>query len=111
MIAQKREAGAQTGSESVVDFGRIDADDGKFAVVDFQFFLKFDVVAQLHLAFSSPVAPVKRHDERKLSGNLGKRHGLALVIRQFKIREPLSDGLVHGAPPWKELSLLFQPFK
>src|SRR3990170_1575041 len=65
MIAQKRELGAQTGSERVIDLRWVNADDGELAVVDLQFFLKFDVVAQLHLAFPSPVAAVKCQDKRK----------------------------------------------
>jgi hypothetical protein len=61
--------------------------------------LEFYVVVQLHLALSSPIASIKRDNERKFSRDLRKRNRLALVIRQLKIRKPLSDGLIHDAPP------------
>jgi hypothetical protein len=38
-------------------------------------------MAQLHLAFSSPVAAVKRKDERKLSNESRKAYLLPVLVR------------------------------
>jgi hypothetical protein len=52
-------------------------------------------VAQLHLAFPSPVAPVKRDDQGKLPGKLRDFNELTVVIGHFKIWKSLSNSLVH----------------
>jgi hypothetical protein len=59
LIAEEWELGTQTGSERGIHFGRINADDGELTIIDGEFFLEFYVVAQLHLAFPSPVTPVE----------------------------------------------------
>jgi hypothetical protein len=38
-------------------------------------------MAQLHLAFASPVAAIKRQDEGKLSNQLGQLNRLSIMIR------------------------------
>jgi hypothetical protein len=53
-------------------------------------------MAQLHLAFASPITAVKSQDERKFADQLGKLDLLVLVIRQFNIGEPLADFQIHG---------------
>jgi hypothetical protein len=53
-------------------------------------------VAQLHLAFSSPVAPVERQYEGKLSNRIGELNRLAILIRQFEVRKTLADLQFHA---------------
>jgi hypothetical protein len=52
-------------------------------------------MAQLHLAFASPVTAVERKDERKFPNQLGKLNCLAVVVRQLDIWERSPDTLVH----------------
>jgi hypothetical protein len=59
MIAQERKLRPQASAKGIVDFRRIDTANRELAVVDRKLFLKFNVMAQLHLAFASPVSPVK----------------------------------------------------
>ena len=61
---------AQTGAKGIVDIRRIDAAHGEMAIVHRQLFLQFNVMAQLHLAFGSPVATVKSQDEGKLADQI-----------------------------------------
>jgi hypothetical protein len=53
-------------------------------------------MAQLHLAFASPVTAVERQDEWKLSDGLGKFDDLTVLIRQLKVGKALADFQVHG---------------
>jgi hypothetical protein len=62
LIAQKWELGAEPVSKGRIDLGRIDAHDHQLTVINRQFFLEFNEVAQLHLAFASPVAAIERQD-------------------------------------------------
>jgi len=96
LIAEEWELGAQTGSERCIHFGGINADDGKLTVVDGELFLEFHIVAQLHLAFPSPVPAVKGKNEGKFANQLGKLNQLAVLIGKLDIRESLSDSLIHG---------------
>src|SRR5688572_16491707 len=59
LVAQERKIRPETGPESIVDHRTIDAHHRKLAVVDRELLLKFYVVAQLHLAFASPIAAVE----------------------------------------------------
>ena len=95
LIAEKRKPGAEPGSERVVNLGWIHADDGELTIVHRQFFLEFYVVAQLHLAFGSPVATVEGNDQREFPRNLRKFHPLPVLVLQFDIGKPLADDLIH----------------
>jgi hypothetical protein len=53
-------------------------------------------VAQLHLAFASPVTAVERQNEGEFAGQLGKLYRLAVLIGKLNIREPLSNALIHA---------------
>jgi hypothetical protein len=99
VITQKWKGSAESGTKRIVNFGWVDAYDGQLAIIDRQLFLKFDKMVQLHLAFSSPITPIKRHDQRELPRNLGKLDGLAVVIRKLKIWKLIADALIHSAPP------------
>jgi hypothetical protein len=70
LIAQERKTRAESGSESIVDFGRVDAHDRELAIVNRKLLLKFHKMAQLHLALPSPIAAIERKDEGKLSNQL-----------------------------------------
>jgi hypothetical protein len=70
LIAEKQEIGAQAGSERRVDLRRVNAHHRELTIIDRQLFLKFDKMAQLHLAFASPVTAVERQDEGKFSHQL-----------------------------------------
>jgi hypothetical protein len=52
-------------------------------------------MAQLHLAFTSPVTAVERNDEGKFSHQLRKLDHLAVLIGKLDIRESLSNSLIH----------------
>jgi hypothetical protein len=52
-------------------------------------------MAQLHLAFASPVAAIKRQNERELSYRLGEFDWLPFVIRQLEIGKALADLQIH----------------
>lgn len=95
LITQKWKLGAQPGTKSVIDLRGINADDHELAIIDGQFPLKFDKVAQLHLAFTSPVAAVKGNDQRKFAGELRNLGKLTVMIGEIKVGKPLSDGLIH----------------
>lgn len=94
-IAEKVKLSAEAGPECGIHFRRIDADDREFTIVNRQFFLKFYVVAQLHLAFGSPVATVEGNDQREFPRNLRKFHPLPVLVLQFDIGKPLADCLIH----------------
>jgi hypothetical protein len=96
VIAQEGKLSAQSGPKCRADLRQIDAHDHKLAIIDRQLFLKFHIVAQLHLTFSSPVAPIESDDQRKLPGELRNFNQLAVMIGHFKIWKPLSNGLVHN---------------
>lgn len=70
LIAEEVKLGTEAGSERGINFRRIDADDRELTIVNRQFFLKFYVVAQLHLAFRSPVAAVEANDQREFARKL-----------------------------------------
>jgi hypothetical protein len=53
-------------------------------------------VAQLHLAFSSPVPAVEGKYEGKFANQLGEPNQLAVLIGKLDIRESLSNALIHG---------------
>jgi hypothetical protein len=53
-------------------------------------------MAQLHLAFPSPVAPVKRQNEWELTDEFQKPYRLAAVIRELDVRKTGADFLIHG---------------
>lgn len=97
LVAQERKTGAQTGPERRVNLGRIDANHRELTVVDRQLFLKFRQVAQLHLAFGSPIAPIKDRDERELSGYFRELDLPPVVVRKFQIRETFANGLIHAS--------------
>jgi hypothetical protein len=52
-------------------------------------------MAQLHLAFRSPVAAVESQDKRKLAHQLRELSRLTILIRQLEVRKLLADSLVH----------------
>jgi hypothetical protein len=52
-------------------------------------------MAQLHLAFASPIAAIKRQDERKFSDGLRKFDDLTVLIRQLEVGKALADLQVH----------------
>jgi len=52
-------------------------------------------VAQLHLAFPSPVPAVEGKNEGKFANQLGKLNYLTVLIGKLVIGESLSDGLIH----------------
>jgi hypothetical protein len=52
-------------------------------------------MAQLHLAFASPVSPIEGKNEGKLSDQLGKFNQLAVLIGKLDVREFFSNDLVH----------------
>jgi len=54
-------------------------------------------MAQLHLAFASPVTAIERQYEWKLSNDFGKFDNLAVLVRQLKVGKALADLQVHGA--------------
>jgi hypothetical protein len=64
-------------------------------------------VAQLHLAFSSPVSSIEGQNEWKFSGQVGEFHSLPVLIWQLKIGEALANGKIHrctsGAPVARNL--------
>jgi hypothetical protein len=60
-------------------------------------------VAQLHLAFSSPVAPVKRQYEWKFADGIGELNRLAILIGQLEVRKVLADLQIHVVPPWLKI--------
>jgi hypothetical protein len=53
-------------------------------------------VAQLHLAFSSPVTTIEGQDKRKFAHQFGKSNRLIIVIGQLEIGKPFADFQVHG---------------
>jgi hypothetical protein len=95
LIAQEREIGPQSNPKRRADFRRIDGDYGEMTVIDGQFFLQFYIVAQLHLALTSPVAAIKGKNEGELANQFRKPDYLAVLIRELDIGEPLSYGLIH----------------
>jgi hypothetical protein len=54
-------------------------------------------MAQLHLAFGSPVAAVKSQDERKLADQFGQLHGLVFLVGQLDVWKLLTDLEIHTA--------------
>jgi hypothetical protein len=48
-------------------------------------------MAQLHLAFGSPVAAVKSQDERKLADQIGQLHRLIFLVGQLDVGKFLTD--------------------
>jgi hypothetical protein len=54
-------------------------------------------MAQLHLAFASPVTSVKSQDEGKLAHQLGQFHELAFMVGQLDIGKLLTDLEIHTA--------------
>jgi hypothetical protein len=107
LIAEELELGAEPRPESSINFRRIDADDRELTIVDRQFFLKFYVVAQLHLALGSPVSAVKGDDQRELARQLRQFHPLSVVVLQFDIGKALTDRLVHTSYPRLLARLIF----
>jgi hypothetical protein len=81
MVREKREGGPQPGPEGRGDLRRVGRDHGELAVVDLELRLKLREVPDLARALRSPIAPVKRHDERKAVGELGESDGLVAMIR------------------------------
>jgi hypothetical protein len=106
LIAEKREISAQPGSEGGIDLRRIDAHHSEFTIIDRQLFLEFDEMAQLHLAFASPVTAVERQDEGKFPHQLRKLGHLAVLIGKLDIREAPSDALIHVSKPFLRLKRL-----
>ena len=70
LIAEEGILGAETGAKRIVNLRRVDADHGKLTVINRQLFLKFNIVAQLHLAFGSPVTTIERQNKRELANQL-----------------------------------------
>jgi hypothetical protein len=62
-------------------------------------------VAQLHLAFASPIAPIKRQDKRKLSDRVGELDRLPVMIRQLEIGKTLTDLQIHDHTSLAEVEL------
>src|ERR1041385_1575864 len=91
LIAQERKTRPQPGTKRVVHFRRIHAHDRELAIVNRELLLKFNIMAQLHLTLSSPVAPIKRQDERKFSDESRKLHRLPVLVRQFYIWKVLAN--------------------
>jgi hypothetical protein len=60
-------------------------------------------MAQLHLAFTSPVTAVERNDEGKFSHQLRKLDHLAVLIGKLYIRKSPSDALIHVSNPFLSL--------
>jgi hypothetical protein len=52
-------------------------------------------VAQLHLAFPSPITPVKTEDEGKFSDQRGQSHWLVVMVRQLEVRKFFTDLEIH----------------
>jgi hypothetical protein len=52
-------------------------------------------MAQLHLAFPSPVAAVERQDEGKFADQFRELYLLPVLIGQFNIGETLADFKFH----------------
>jgi hypothetical protein len=52
-------------------------------------------MAQLHLAFRSPVAAVESQDKRKLTHQLRELSRLTVLIRQLEVGKLLANSLVH----------------
>ena len=96
LVAKKSKVGAQPGTERGVNLRRVHAYHGELAIIDGEFFLEFHKVAQLHLAFASPVTAVERQNEGEFSDQLGKLYRLAVVIGKFNIWEPMSNALIHA---------------
>src|SRR5258706_4302290 len=91
LIAEEGILGAETGAKRVIDLRRVHADHGKLTVIDRQLFLKFNIVAQLHLALRSPIATIERQNKRELADQLRKLNLLAVLIRASDITEPMTD--------------------
>lgn len=99
LIAEEMKLGAEAGPERGINFRRIDADDRELTIVNRQFFLKFYVVAQLHLAFGSPVAAIEADDQREFARKLRKFHRLPLMVLQLDIGKAFTDSLIHTRYP------------
>jgi hypothetical protein len=56
-------------------------------------------MAQLHLAFGSPIAAVKRQDKGKLADQLGQLYRLVFMVGQLDVGKLLVDFEIHSAPP------------
>jgi hypothetical protein len=95
LIAEEGILGAETGAKPVVDLRRVHADHGKLTVIDRQFFLKFNIVAQLHLTLRSPIATIERQNKRELADQLRKFNLLAVLIRQCDIGKLLTGRQIH----------------
>jgi hypothetical protein len=54
-------------------------------------------MAQLHLAFGSPVATVKSQDEWELADQFGQFCRLVFMVRQLDIGKFLTDFEIHTA--------------
>jgi hypothetical protein len=52
-------------------------------------------MAQLHLAFASPVTAIEGKNEWKFPNQLGKLNHLPVLIGKLDIRESLADTLIH----------------
>jgi hypothetical protein len=55
-------------------------------------------MAQLHLAFGSPIAAVKRQDKWKLADQFGQLYRLVFMVGQLDIGKLLVDLEFHSAP-------------
>jgi hypothetical protein len=60
-------------------------------------------MAQLHLAFASPVTAVKRQDEGKFPHELRKLGRLSILVWKLDIRKPPSNALIHVRNPFLSL--------
>jgi hypothetical protein len=100
LIAEERKTRPQPGTKCVVHFRRIHTDDRKLAIVNRELFLQFNIMAQLHLALSSPVAAVKRKNKRKLSNESRKAYLLPVLVRQFYIGKTRANFQVHSFSPF-----------
>jgi len=96
LITQKRKLGAKTGSKGRIYLRRIDAHHHQLTVVNRQLFLEFDIMAQLHLAFASPVSAIERQDQWKFAGILRKLNRLTVMIDHLEIGELLANILIHN---------------
>src|SRR5438552_1784796 len=83
MIAEEGEISAQASAKCSANFRGIDAGYGEMAVIDGKLFLQFDEVAQLHLAFASPVAAIEGENKGKFPDQLRKLDWLAILIREL----------------------------
>jgi hypothetical protein len=52
-------------------------------------------MAQLHLAFASPIATVERQDKGEFSDGLRKFDDLTVLIRQLEVGKALADLQIH----------------